>query len=771
MEIASVVAEMLAAVVYLHAAGKIHRDIKAGNVLLTQNGEIKLADFGSASTKTPTTSFIGTPFWMAPELIMAMEDGTYSVAVDVWSLGITCIELAETAPPLFHMHAMSALYHIPQRDAPRLEGDKYSSDFKGFVAACLQKDPIERASAEQALKHDFLNQRSSDALSELVLRLASTAVDQNGAGSEDSKTTPLGVAEVVMPERAEPKGSKDTPNTSGTTSPESTPSSPAPPPKQGHTPTATPVQVAPPARPSSYIEIAGEEDDDQGLAAPADTKAAGSADTLPPLRGSSSPGKKSPITPRRGKDSSPGKKAKKKKDKKAEIEHSKSVLQLARTTRASKQQGNLENQLILLQMKQIRKIRKEQAKALEAMEAKHESDTLQWEHKNSKEFDALMRSHEKELDKFLARKKSEMDQWGKEDTAATKKFSKRQKEWRDKETSEHSKMCSQNLKTAMQAMKQDTADLPRDQRKLVEKDVKERQEKDKKQSERDLKVRLETEHADAELKFRATQLEGKQVLEMSLETEEVVLATAHRKQLMAIKATKSVAFLEKKQQHLKERADIDTNFLKKLVETELEQAASLQKESTKALDKSHSADLKLQPKEIKSAEQKIKKEFTGTVKVTERKFRSSFKQLSKMKETPEVLKEHQEEKTSTLTQLESQYRASVDLMIKGRRDTMSAKHKQDSEKLEQENTSTLQELQSYQNIREESHQHQQQADSDKLKKLTKSKNRELKKEIAADEQVISQLDARLPELKNKHAEGLQFLLKPKSLQVDPNMIN
>lgn len=114
------------------------RDVKAGNILLTENGTVKLADFGSASIKCPANSFVGTPYWMAPEVILAMDEGQYDGKVDVWSLGITCIELAERKPPYFNMNAMSALYHIAQNDTPTLQSNDWSDVFKHFVEACLQ---------------------------------------------------------------------------------------------------------------------------------------------------------------------------------------------------------------------------------------------------------------------------------------------------------------------------------------------------------------------------------------------------------------------------------------------------------------------------------------------------------------------------------------------------------------------------------------------------------------------------------------------------------
>lgn len=92
-EISVICKATLQALEYIHGLNFIHRDVKAGNILLTDSGVVKLADFGSAAMASPANSFIGTPYWMAPEVILAMDDGEYSGNSDIWSLGITCIEL------------------------------------------------------------------------------------------------------------------------------------------------------------------------------------------------------------------------------------------------------------------------------------------------------------------------------------------------------------------------------------------------------------------------------------------------------------------------------------------------------------------------------------------------------------------------------------------------------------------------------------------------------------------------------------------------------
>ncbi|XP_035898595.1 uncharacterized protein LOC118506060 isoform X1 [Anopheles stephensi] len=194
-QIAYVCKHMCAGLNHLHKNKVIHRDLKAGNVLLTMDGGVKLADFGVSAKNKHTMqkhdTFIGTPYWMAPELVLCetFRDNPYDFKVDIWSLGITLIEFAQMEPPNSEMSPMRVLLKIQKSEPPKLDApSKWSKHFNDFLARALVKDPQQRPSTDVLMGLPFISGNlDSKPIKDLLLEYKADVVEEELVDEEAEK--------------------------------------------------------------------------------------------------------------------------------------------------------------------------------------------------------------------------------------------------------------------------------------------------------------------------------------------------------------------------------------------------------------------------------------------------------------------------------------------------------------------------------------------------------------------------------------------------------
>lgn len=621
-EIAAICDGVLNGLSYLHNLGRIHRDVKAGNILLTENGTVKLADFGSASIKCPANSFVGTPYWMAPEVILAMDEGQYDGKVDVWSLGITCIELAERKPPYFNMNAMSALYHIAQNESPSLQSSEWTDYFKYFVKSCLQKLPGDRPTSSKLLTHPFVARpMSSNVLTDLIQRTKAAVRDLDNLNYRKMK-------KILMVESCETESTIDVDDT-----------------PDEHT-----------GGDSSKSNSVTSEHSIHSVGVSASSQSS-STNSLP--AGGDADG-----TSRRHR---------------ANINHAAAAIvsdhgtnnfaTIRTTSIVTKQQKEHMQEEMHEQMSGYKRMRREHQSALMKLEERCKMEMESHKNQLDKEYEILLQTFSRDLEKLQVRHQQELERKLKQNQVGEKKLGKditsRQELDKKAFDSQRKKEYKANKERWKRELSQDdstpkrqrdaTLQTQKDNLKLVEAQEEQRM------------LRSQKEYLEVEVrKFRRKKLLGYHNLEQELLREELnkrqqQLEQAHTMLLRHHDKTQELEYRQQKTVHALREEQVQRQH-----GTELTNQEEYMHRSERELRKKHALEIKQQPKSLKQKEMMVRKQFRETCKVQTKQYKALKTQI--LQNTPKedqkaVIKKLKEEQRRKLALLGDQYEQSIAEML------------------------------------------------------------------------------------------------------------
>ncbi|XP_013387339.1 serine/threonine-protein kinase TAO1 isoform X2 [Lingula anatina] len=631
-EIGAICKECLLGLSYLHSLGRIHRDVKAGNILLTDAGIVKLADFGSASIVCPANSFVGTPYWMAPEVILAMDEGQYDGKVDVWSLGITCIELAERKPPLFNMNAMSALYHIAQNDSPSLSGGEWSEEFRVFVDSCLLKSPTERPTTEELQEHPFItSNRPPNVLTDLIERTKNAVRELDNLQYRRMK-------KILMADTEE---------------------------RSVNGPISTITEE------SSDIQ-----EDDSSICDNSSSRAnsinstqsiseeisshSGSQNSLPGAGAGDDHEVTSLHRPRT--------KSSRSRATSGSVERSNNFATIRTTHILNKEAKEHEHENELReQMSGYKRMRRQHQKILQQVESKFKVEMEDHKQKLDKEYETLIQTLTKELEKLRSKHLGELDRRTRHNQNAEKKLWKNITQQQETDMKMFVQQQKKDYKLNKEQIKKQIDDgTPKKVREENIRTHKETLQQQQQQEEGKLinqqKVILEKEIR----KFRRRKLLQYHTLEQELLREEISRRQAQLEfsHQMLLRHHESTQDLEYKQMAAVHRLRDDQ--MRKQHQTELANQREYNGRMERELKKKHALEVKQQPRSLKQKEQQIRKQFNDTIKIQQRQYKAlkdQILQTTPKNEQKQVIKKLKEEQMRKIAQLGEQYENSIAEML------------------------------------------------------------------------------------------------------------
>ncbi|XP_070204048.1 serine/threonine-protein kinase TAO3-like isoform X2 [Littorina saxatilis] len=654
VEISAICEGALEGLVYLHDMGKIHRDVKAGNVLLTEDGTVKLADFGSASLICPANSFVGTPYWMAPEVILAMDEGQYDGKADIWSLGITCIELAERKPPLFNMNAMSALYHIAQNDSPSLSHGEWSEEFRRFVNECLRKVPSDRPSGNESLSHPFIRKtRRPEVLLELILRTKACVRKLDNLQYRRMKKlimngTPTSEQELLegMPDTRLAPATEDEISVGDDTSSQDDDQLDS---KSGSLASQHSANYAS-SQSGSLASLSVNQQDDGPTILHRDRS------DWPSL--SSRSGSYSPQSWKVQASGGSGRSLEIPANNFATIRTTSIVRQEIKQHAHSNEYRNFTV---------YKRLRKMHQKDLQSMESKFKAEMEEHKQRLDREYENLRAKFSKELDRLKANHSSELDKHSKNTSAQEKRLVRDTSQSHENEKRNLNEQMKKNYKSDKDRMKKgldvNTPKRDREDMMRVYKETLARRQKD-------AEFRLEKHHKDlldfSLRRFKRRALMSYHNLEQKLLKEEMGQRKAQLEyeHAMLVRHHESTQDLEYK--HLAALQKRKDEQLKNQHETEKENQQDYNSRAEQELRKKHALEVKQQPRSLKAKEIQIRKQFNEAVKTQQRQYKAlkeHILQTTPKAEQKAVVKKLKEEQVRKLAALGDQYEASIAEML------------------------------------------------------------------------------------------------------------
>merc|ERR1711899_415616 len=674
---------------------------------------IKLADFGSASVASPANSFVGTPYWMAPEVILAMDEGQYDGKVDVWSLGITCIELAERKPPYFNMNAMSALYHIAQNDSPMLSSPDWSDVFRHFVDACLQKNPSDRPTSERLTQHQFVARvKATHVLLDLIARtknavrdldnlnyrkmkkilMVDNCDDQSTIGDDDVSVSDMNDEDNGNGERG--GSSKSNSITSGgsvgisaSSQGSSTNSLPVPPPGVVHggirgmdgqtDPQMIPAQNYPsPFPPNAFhrqlsqqatgvrnsAKLSNPNSSRRMAAAAAGLAVATDDGTIDP----------------------------------------KNFATIRTTSIVQRQQKDHgQDNEMHDQMSGYKRLRRDHQASLARLEESCRQEMEKHKQMLDREYEQLLTQFSHELERLQLKHQDELSKCLKNNINTEKKLIKEVSEQQNAERKSFESKMKQEYKLKKERWKREMAevDTPKRQREAVLSQHKENfKEMDATESQR--MARNQKEVLDREVrKFRRRRLVKYHELEQDLLREELnkrqsQLESAHT---MLMRHHEQTHELESKQQrsvhHIRE------DHLNRQHSTELTNQEEYMKRAQRELKKKHGLEIKQQPKSLKQKELMIRKQFRDTCKIQTRQYKALKAQVlqsTSKEEQKTIIRKLKEEQRRKMALLGEQYEQTIADMLQKQSIRMDETHEREATTLAERLQHELEILTAYQ---------------------------------------------------------------------------